>query len=123
MKAARNWLEALGLAASQYHEESFGGGNGSRSELASKISSSVRFARSGIAHHCAPGETLLEAARQCGVHIPTACQQGICGTCRIAKLSGEVVMEDLGGLTLEDQSAGYILACCSRPHGDVLLDL
>ncbi|MER9894180.1 2Fe-2S iron-sulfur cluster binding domain-containing protein [Mesorhizobium sp. M0119] len=74
-------------------------------------------------HHCTQRETLLEAARQCGVYVPTACQQGICGTCRIAKLSGEVVMDDLGGLTLDDKSAGYVLACCSRPQGDVLLDL
>lgn len=41
------------------------------------------------------------AARQCGVFVPTACQQGVCGTCRIAKLSGEVAMDDLGGLTPE----------------------
>ncbi|MER8387925.1 hybrid-cluster NAD(P)-dependent oxidoreductase [Mesorhizobium sp. M1428] len=123
MKAARGWLEAIGVAPSQYHEESFGGGNVSRSVSDSKVSSSVRFARSGIAHHCATGETLLEAARQCGVYVPTACRQGVCGTCRIAKLSGEVVMDDLGGLSSEDKSAGYVLACCSRPQGDVLLDL
>ncbi|MER8911982.1 hybrid-cluster NAD(P)-dependent oxidoreductase [Mesorhizobium sp. M0854] len=123
IKAARSCLDAIGLAPSQYHEESFGGGNISRSLSDSKDSSSVRFARSGLAYHCAPGETLLEAARQCGVYVPTACQQGVCGTCRIAKLSGEVVMDDLGGLTLEDKSAGYILACCSRPQGDILLDL
>ncbi|TIT24984.1 MAG: hybrid-cluster NAD(P)-dependent oxidoreductase [Mesorhizobium sp.] len=123
MKAARGCLDAIGLAPSQYHEESFGGGNSSRSLSDSKISSSVRFARSGTAHDCATGETLLEAARQCGVYVPTACQQGVCGTCRIAKLSGEVLMEDLGGLTSEDKSAGYVLACCSRPQGDVLLDL
>ncbi|MER9546981.1 2Fe-2S iron-sulfur cluster-binding protein [Mesorhizobium sp. M0437] len=123
MKAARSCLDAIGLARSQYHEESFGGGNSSRSVPASKVSSSVRFVRSGVAHDCAPGETLLEVARQCGVYVPTACQQGVCGTCRIAKLSGEVVMDDLGGLTLDDKSAGYVLACCSRPQGDVLLDL
>ncbi|WP_352719085.1 2Fe-2S iron-sulfur cluster-binding protein [Mesorhizobium sp. M0306] len=74
-------------------------------------------------YHCTQRETLLEAARQRGVYVPTACQQGVCGTCRIAKLSGEVLMEDLGGLTSEDKSAGYVLACCSRPQGDVLLDL
>ncbi|TIN15072.1 MAG: 2Fe-2S iron-sulfur cluster binding domain-containing protein, partial [Mesorhizobium sp.] len=70
-----------------------------------------------------PGETLLEAARQCGIYVPTACQQGVCGTCRIAKLSGEVAMDDLGGLTTEEQSGGYVLACCSRPQGPVSLDL
>lgn len=123
MKTARACLHAIGFPPAQYHEESFGGSNGSRSELASAISSSVRFARSGVEHHCAPGETLLEAARNCGIYIPTACQQGVCGTCRIAKLSGEVAMDDLGGLNAEDKSAGYVLACCSRPQGTVLLDV
>ncbi|ESX70861.1 oxidoreductase [Mesorhizobium sp. LSHC414A00] len=85
------------------------------------ISSSVRFVRSGVEHRCAPGETLLDAARNCGIYIP-ACQQGVCGTCRIAKLSGEVAMDDLGGLNAEEKSAGYVLACCSRPRGTVLLD-
>ncbi|WP_245272535.1 2Fe-2S iron-sulfur cluster-binding protein [Mesorhizobium sp. LSHC414A00] len=73
-------------------------------------------------HRCAPGETLLDAARNCGIYIPTACQQGVCGTCRIAKLSGEVTMDDLGGLNAKEKSAGYVLACCSRPRGTVLLD-
>ncbi|MER9332876.1 hybrid-cluster NAD(P)-dependent oxidoreductase [Mesorhizobium sp. M0293] len=123
MKTARACLDAIGLAPAQYHEESFGGSSSSRPELGSAVRSSVRFSRSGVEHHCTSGETLLEAARNCGIYIPTACQQGVCGTCRIAKLSGEVVMDDLGGLNAEEKSAGYVLACCSRPQGSVLLDV
>ncbi|MER9581946.1 hybrid-cluster NAD(P)-dependent oxidoreductase [Mesorhizobium sp. M0276] len=123
MKTARACLDAIGLPPAQYHEESFGGSNGSRSEMGSAVPSSVRFARSGLEYQCTPGETLLEAARNCGIYIPTACQQGVCGTCRIAKLSGEVAMDDLGGLNAEEKSAGYVLACCSRPQGTVLLDV
>ncbi|WP_363216155.1 2Fe-2S iron-sulfur cluster binding domain-containing protein [Mesorhizobium sp.] len=58
-----------------------------------------------------------------GLYIPTACQQGICGTCRTVRLSGEVAMDDLGGLNLEEKAAGFVLACCSRPQGTVCLDL
>ncbi|TIO04073.1 MAG: 2Fe-2S iron-sulfur cluster binding domain-containing protein, partial [Mesorhizobium sp.] len=90
---------------------------------ASAILSFVHLTKSGIEHCCAPGETLLDAARKCGVYVPTACQQGVCGTCRIAKLSGEVSMCDLGGLTSEEKSAGYVLACCSRAQGNVSIDL
>ncbi|ESZ77839.1 dioxygenase [Mesorhizobium sp. L103C105A0] len=122
MKTARACLDAIGFPPAQYHEESFGGSNGSRSEMGLAISSSVRFVRSGVEHRCAPGETLLDAARNCGIYIPTACQQGVRGTCRIAKLSGEVTMDDLGGLNAKEKSAGYVLACCSRPRGTVLLD-
>ncbi|TPJ88122.1 hybrid-cluster NAD(P)-dependent oxidoreductase [Mesorhizobium sp. B2-5-4] len=124
MKALRDGLGQAGVDPRGYHEESFGGAlGGAAPDVASAVSSSVHFARSGLEHRCAPGETLLEAARNCGVYVPTGCQQGICGACRIAKLSGEVAMQDLGGLTSEEKSAGFVLACCSRAQGSVLLDL
>lgn len=124
MKALRDGLGQAGVDPRRYHEESFGGDLGpTTSDVASAISSSVHFARSGLEHRCAPGETLLDAARNCGVYVPTGCQQGICGTCRIPKLSGDVVMHDLGGLTSEEKSAGFVLACCSRAQGAVSVDL
>ena len=30
-----------------------------------------------------PGQTVLEAAEGCGLRIPTACRQGLCGTCLV----------------------------------------
>ncbi|MDG4897453.1 hybrid-cluster NAD(P)-dependent oxidoreductase [Mesorhizobium sp. WSM4976] len=123
MRAMRGGLGEAGVDPRRYHEESFGGGLGGFAPVESTVSSTVHFARSGSEHRCAPGETLLDAARKVGVYVPTGCQQGICGTCRIAKLSGEVAMHDLGGLTPEEKSAGFVLACCSRAQGAVLLDL
>ncbi|RWN66212.1 MAG: hybrid-cluster NAD(P)-dependent oxidoreductase [Mesorhizobium sp.] len=125
MQTVRTCVAEIGIAPSQYHEESFGGAVGNSMPLQSAVAGvkRVRFARSGAEHLCAPEETLLDAARNCGLHIPTACQQGICGTCRTVKLSGEVAMDDLGGLSLEEKAAGYVLACCSRPQGTVCLDL
>jgi ferredoxin-NADP reductase len=125
MQTARACLADMGIAASQYHEESFGGVAGNSMPLQSAVAglTRVRFVRSGVEHLCAPEETLLDAARNCGLHIPTACQQGICGTCRTVKLSGEVAMDELGGLSLGEKAAGYVLACCSRPQGTVCLEL
>ena len=47
---------------------------------------------------------------------------GICGTCRVQKVSGEVAMEHNGGITDEDVAEGFILSCCSVPNGDVVID-
>jgi ferredoxin len=47
---------------------------------------------------------------------------GICGTCKVMKLSGEVEMEHNGGITDDDVEEGYILACCSVPKGDVRIE-
>ena len=38
------------------------------------------------------------------------------------KLSGEVDMQQNGGLLDDEVDEGYILACCSRPKGDVTVE-
>ena len=62
------------------------------------------------------------AAAKLGLHIPKACGMGICGTCKVLKTRGSVVMEHNGGITEEDEAEGYILSCCSVPQGDVEID-
>ena len=59
----------------------------------------------------------LQAARAAGVRIPAACESGLCGTCKIMKISGQVEMEHNGGILDEEIEEGYILACCSKPLG------
>jgi len=61
-------------------------------------------------------------ARAAGVRIGAACESGICGTCRVLKLSGEVEMNHNGGILDEEIEEGYILACCSRPLTDVKVE-
>lgn len=71
----------------------------------------------------APTETILEAATRRQIVIPCGCAAGICGTCRVTLVSGEVAMAHNGGLSPEDEAAGYILACSSRPKTDVTIAL
>ncbi len=66
---------------------------------------------------------ILMTARAAGVRIGAACESGICGTCQVMKLSGEVEMNHNGGILDEDIAEGYILACCSRPLTDVKIDV
>ena len=67
-------------------------------------------------------DTIHSAAAKLGLHIPKACGMGICGTCRVMKLEGEVEMEHNGGITEEDEAEGFILSCCSKPRGKVVID-
>jgi S1-C subfamily serine protease len=39
----------------------------------------------------------LGTAAKCGAYVPSACQQGACGTRRIGELSGEVAWMTLAG--------------------------
>ena len=68
---------------------------------------------------CNESDTVLVAAKAAGLNIPNGCNFGVCGTCKIQKLSGEVHMVHNGGISADDIEAGYILACCSRPVGRV----
>ncbi len=61
------------------------------------------------------GETLLEAVLRNRADAPFACKGGVCGTCRAHLLSGEVRMDRNFALEAEEVSAGYVLACQSRP--------
>src|SRR5262245_4517663 len=69
-----------------------------------------------------PGETILEAGLRAGLALAFSCREGICGTCRLKKLSGEVAMQDNGGLFDDEIEAGDILACCSKPLTAVVVE-
>ena len=75
----------------------------------------VRILPQGVEIIVRPGETILEAGLRCGVALASSCREGMCGTCRMRKLAGEVEMHHNGGLFDDEIEAGEILACCSRP--------
>jgi ferredoxin len=85
-------------------------------------SANVRFAASNREVACHEGSTLLEVAREAGLHIPSACLFSVCGACKVRKLEGKVHMVSNGDITDEDVQAGDVLACGARPLGDVVLD-
>lgn len=64
---------------------------------------------------------ILEAALDAGVPFPHHCGSGECGTCKCRLLDGEVRSDRNApdALSEEERAAGLILACRSRPVGDV----
>ncbi len=124
MRAVRGMLEAAGFDMARYHQESFSApaveevaapfsGDGVAGDRAEAIP--VRFAQSDVEGQCRPGQTVLQIARASGVRIAAACEFGLCGTCKVRKLSGEVEMNHNGGILDEEIAEGFILACCSNP--------
>lgn len=75
----------------------------------------------GKAFRATADETILEAATRQAVVIPCGCASGLCGTCRVRRLSGAVAMRHNGGLSPEEEADDYILACSSRPLSDVTI--
>jgi ferredoxin-NADP reductase len=131
MQAVRDMLNALGYDMSRYHQESFGLAVANESEapvLADVIPSdaagaAITFAASGVTTTCAETDTVLAVAKRSGLNIPSGCTFGLCGTCKVKKISGEVHMVHNGGISEDDIAAGYILACCSHPMGAVSVEV
>ena len=82
----------------------------------------VEFTRSGRTVSCRADENVLDAALAARVRLPSSCHQGMCGTCKIPKLSGDVEMNHNGGIRPREVDAGKILACCSKPLSDLSID-
>jgi ferredoxin len=70
--------------------------------------------------YASDGRTVLELAEACDVPTRWACRTGVCHTCTTPLLSGEVAYAPD---PLEPPPDGEVLICCSRPRGDLVLDM
>jgi ferredoxin-NADP reductase len=128
-------LAALGVAPERVHVELFNGsesltpgvvGAAPRAPHVPKddgdTGSIVSFARSGITAHWNPSSyhSLLELAEACDVPVRWSCRTGVCHNCESGLVSGSVVYDPE---PLEKPADGNLLACCSRPTRDVVIDL
>jgi MOSC domain-containing protein YiiM/ferredoxin-NADP reductase len=82
----------------------------------------VSFARSGIAVRWRPSEdqSLLELAEACDVPVRWSCRTGVCHNCESGLISGAVAYQPD---PLDPPAEGNVLICCSRPQGDVVIDI
>ncbi|RYH02552.1 hybrid-cluster NAD(P)-dependent oxidoreductase [Salipiger sp. IMCC34102] len=130
MDAVREMLIGLGYDMDRYHQESFAAPAETEQEVPehddlvpdTQSRAKVAFTRSDVTADCHETDTLLGVARAAGIVIPSGCTFGVCGTCKVRKASGEVLMVHNGGISEEDIEEGYILACCSKPIGTVEID-
>jgi ferredoxin-NADP reductase len=70
-----------------------------------------------------PEETILQAALRHSIIIPCGCGQGMCGTCLVKGIEGRFDMAHRGGISGEEEAAGYLLACSTRLRGDAEITL
>ncbi len=127
-------LAAWGVAHERVHTEIFGpGGSVTPGIVHAPVRSPhpfvggsdkgprVSFARSGIDVSWDPAlNSLLELAEACGVPVQWSCRTGVCHTCETALIAGTVHYDPD---PVEPAAGGNLLTCCSRPQGDVIIDL
>jgi ferredoxin-NADP reductase/ferredoxin len=82
----------------------------------------LSFMRTGINVRIDPDEHILGVAQRAGVRIGANCKEGMCGSCKVVKLSGEVEMNHQGGIRAREITAGKFLPCCSTARTDMVID-
>ncbi|GAB2450508.1 hybrid-cluster NAD(P)-dependent oxidoreductase [Nocardioides hungaricus] len=145
MESVRRILGGLGYDMARYHEESFSFDDPARPGGApppegvaydaiavapppsgtdddSVTTYAVEFVKSGRTISCRADENVLDAALAAGLRLASSCSQGLCGTCKLVKLSGEVDMDHNGGIRPREIAANKILVCCSKPLSDLSID-
>lgn len=131
MESIREMLEELGFDKKKYHDELFSfedltspnADNCALNESNAGINEfSVSFNKSNRHISCQSQQFILEAARLANVRLASSCTQGVCGTCKVKLLSGQVEMKHNGGIRQREIDQGMILLCCSKPLTDLMID-
>jgi ferredoxin-NADP reductase/MOSC domain-containing protein YiiM len=134
MKDLTVGLARWGLAASRIHTEMFGSGPSKTPGIAASprrpphmppgppgAGPLVSFARSGLDVPWGPGfQSVLELAEACDIPVRWSCRTGVCHTCETGLVAGTVAYQPD---PIDAPSNGNVLICCSRPQGDIVIDL
>ncbi|MCI4644778.1 MAG: hybrid-cluster NAD(P)-dependent oxidoreductase [Hyphomonadaceae bacterium] len=129
LQSVQSILNEIGFSMTQYSQEEFELSTNltmdvtPREDAGDEGGFRVTLGKSGKTVACSASTTLLDAARDAGVRIQSACQRGMCGTCKTKLLSGKVDMVHAGGIRQREIDQGMILPCCSYPVSDVEIDI
>ena len=77
----------------------------------------------GEIHHfcCRENQTVLNAAEEAGVVLPSSCCAGVCTTCAAVITEGHVEQPDAMGVKTELRDRGFSLLCVAFPRADLTL--
>ncbi|MDO5645306.1 MAG: 2Fe-2S iron-sulfur cluster binding domain-containing protein [Dermabacter sp.] len=81
----------------------------------------AKAVKSGITLNVDAGTSLLQALLDEGIAMNYSCEGGVCGTCVVPLLSGEVDHED--EVLTEEEQETKIITCVSRGIGEIEIDI
>jgi ferredoxin len=92
-------------------------------EPASKNVWKVSIQPSGLIFETKPHLSLLTAALQARIRMPSSCRNGTCRTCLCVLKQGVISYQiDWPGLTREEKQEGLILPCVAIAESDLVLE-
>jgi ferredoxin-NADP reductase len=114
-------LAAAGIPRDRIHTERFAYASASTTRIPDH-SAEIEFAASGKRVTARAGQTVLQAGLEAGLDLPFSCTMGGCGSCKVRKASGTVVMGEPNCLSEVEREAGYLLACCAYADTHVVIE-
>lgn len=70
-----------------------------------------------------PSQTLLENALEQGVEIPNSCRAGVCHSCLVKVVSGDIPSEAQAGLSANQKLQNFALSCQLQPTSPLEIEL
>ncbi|MFT4729485.1 MAG: ferredoxin-NADP reductase/nitrite reductase/ring-hydroxylating ferredoxin subunit [Granulosicoccus sp.] len=80
----------------------------------------VSLSRSGLTLQVPSGKSLLQVLRENNVDLPSSCEQGACGTCKVTVTAGEALHQDVYLSETEKQRGDCMMTCVSRAKSNSL---
>ncbi|MEY4755458.1 MAG: hypothetical protein RJA34_356 [Pseudomonadota bacterium] len=81
----------------------------------------ARLKDSGLDVLVPADRTLLQALQSAGIDVPCDCGEGLCGTCEVTVVEGEVDHRDKVLTKTERATNKRMLSCCSRAAGQTIM--
>jgi phenol/toluene 2-monooxygenase (NADH) P5/A5 len=78
----------------------------------------------GVTVDIEDGQTILDASLRAGIYLPHACCHGLCATCKVQIIDGEVDHGEASTFALMDfeREEQKCLACCAIPQSDITIE-
>lgn len=78
----------------------------------------------GLTIEVEDGQTILDASLRAGIYLPHACCHGLCATCKIQVVDGDIDHGEASDFALMDyeREEGLCLACCATLQSDLTIE-
>ena len=110
LEATRQIAAELNWPNNSIHFEYFKNSN----EIDDSSSFEIELARSALSLNVPSGKSILEVLRENGVDLPSSCEQGACGTCKVGVIKGSIDHQDVYLNESERSEGDAMMTCVSR---------
>ena len=117
LEATRQIAAELNWPNNSIHFEYFKNSN----EIDDSSSFEIELARSALSLNVPSGKSILEVLRENGVDLPSSCEQGACGTCKVGVIKGSVDHQDVYLNESERSEGDVMMTCVSRSLSESLI--